>query len=567
MLVTLLLMTTLLAPHPLTTLLAERISSGLQRATIRSCSAWSETYRVMGEPFPGKWTFRHHPWLRQMHNDESDMIAGQKAAQMGFTELGLNKTFFAIDVKGQSVLYVLPANTPDAGDFSSSRFDPALELSPHLQHLFSHVKNIGHKRAGNSNLFIRGSRSRSQLKSIPTALVILDEIDEMNQANVPLAFERSAGQIAKQALLISTPTIARHGIHLYFEASTKHQYVFKCPHCSRYTELIFPECLVITADNYETQKIKESHLQCKECHHALDHAAKSTWLGPDNAKWVPTYTDRLITGYHINQLYSMVLPPYEIAIKHLQGLINPADEQELYNSKLGLVHEAEGARVTDSNIHECTGSHTKVTSYNGGNLVTIGIDVGKWLHYEVVEWFLGDMSTRTTNDISLLATSRLLMEGKVLQFEELDALLTQFKVRFAVIDANPERRKALEFAQRFYGHTRLCFYGTGITGKAIHLHDAAEHTMTVDRTSWMDVSLGRFRSHKIVLPKDLSTEYKAHIKAPVRVYEKDALGNPIGKYVKADKDDDHFAHAHTYAEIALLLASTLGQHQTVDSVI
>ena len=185
-------------PHPLQVLLAERIASGLRRATIKECSQWATSYRMMGEPFPGRWSFKHHPWLEQMHDDDSEIIVGQKAAQMGFTELGLNKTFFAIDVKGQSVLYVLPANTPDAGDFSTSRFDPALELSTHLQHLFSNVKNIGHKRAGNSSLFIRGSRSRSQLKSIPTARIILDEVDEMNQANVPLAFERSSGQTSKQ---------------------------------------------------------------------------------------------------------------------------------------------------------------------------------------------------------------------------------------------------------------------------------------------------------------------------------------------------------------------------------
>ena len=30
-------------------------------------------------------------------------------------------------------------------------FDPALEMSNHLGNLFTNVKNIGHKRAGNAN--------------------------------------------------------------------------------------------------------------------------------------------------------------------------------------------------------------------------------------------------------------------------------------------------------------------------------------------------------------------------------------------------------------------------------
>jgi hypothetical protein len=49
----------------------------------------------------------------------------------------------------------------------------------------------------------------------------------------------------------------------------------------------------------------------------------------------------------------------------------------------------------------------------------------------------------------------------------------------------------------------------------------------------------------------------------VRIYEKDVDGNPIGKYVKAGSDDDHFAHARNYSEIALPLAASLGQIQSI----
>ncbi len=41
------------------------------------------------------------------------------------------------------------------------------------------------------------------------------------------------------------------------------------------------------------------------------------------------------------------------------------------------------------------------------------------------------------------------------------------------------------------------------------------------------------------------------------MYEKDSDGNPIAKYVKAGSDEDHFAHARTYAEIALPLAASI----------
>jgi len=541
-------------------MLTQRVSDGLRRKTATSCSRWAEMYRVMGAPFPGPWTFDHHPWTREMHDADAEMVVGQKAAQMGFTEWALNKTFKAIDIDGISVLYVLPANNPDATDFSTARFDPALEGSPHLETLFTDVKNIHHKRAGHANLYIRGSRSRSQLKSVPVGLIVFDELDEMMQDNISLALERTSGQLEKQALALSTPTIDNFGINQYFKKSSQSHFFFRCPHCNRLTELVFPECLVIIGDDPDDIAILDTHLKCKECDHKLEHDSKIDWLR--NARWVRGHTDRLIEGYHINQLYSMTVKPYEIATLYLKAQSNPTDEQEFYNSKLGLTHIVEGARITDADIEKCTGTHVKTST--GQGMVVMGIDVGKWLHYEIDQVFI-DRET-STNDINLATTTRLLTEGKVQHFEELDYLIQQYGVAFAVIDANPERRKALEFAQRFWGHVKLCFYGTGINSKAIHIHAEEEHTMSVDRTSWIDLALSRFRREKMILPKDLSHEYKEHLKALVRIYSKDILGNPVGKYVTGN-EEDHFAHARTYAELAIQLAVGLARSEDIRGVV
>ncbi len=73
--------------------------------------------------------------------------------------------------------------------------------------------------------------------------------------------------------------------------------------------------------------------------------------------------------------------------------------------------------------------------------------------------------------------------------------------------------------------------------------------ITVDRTSWLDLSLGRFKNKKIYLPIDVDMEYKAQLKAQVRIYEKDSEGNPVGRYV-CGNEDDHYGHARNYNEIA-----------------
>lgn len=533
--------------------LAKRLEIGLMRQAINTCSKWSERYRVMGAPFPGLVNHIHHPWTKEMRDCEDELVCGQKAAQMGYTEVALDKTFYTIDIKGQSVMYILPSSG-EASDFSSTRFDPALELSPHLQQLFSDVKNVGIKRAGAASLFLRGSRSRSQLKSVPAGLLILDELDEFKAENIPMIFERASGQKQKQFYMLSTPTVENFGINYYFRQSTQDHFMFPCPRCSKLTELLFPECLVITAEDWTDPKIKESYIKCKECNGRLDHEAKREWLALPAARWVPTAFNKNSRGFYINQLYSTTVRPDEFATAYLKSKTNPTDEQEFFNQKLGMTHVVEGAQITDEVLSKVIGKHRKMHTSPDHSLVTLGVDVGKFLHFEVDQWFLDERADLSSTDVNMQATCRVLMEGKVDHFEQLDELMRRYKVSYCVIDANPERRKALEFARRFDGFVRLCFYANNVNGKQLHLHAEEEHTVSVDRTAWLDLALGRFHREKIVLPMDVSLEYKSHAKALARIYERDDYGNPVGRYEKGHQDD-HFAHARNYAEIALQLAA------------
>jgi len=503
---------------------------------------------------PQPWSFQQFPWLEEMHNSENELNIGQKAAQVGFTEMCLNRCFYVIDAKGTSVLYVLPTEG-DSSDFSSSRFDPALEMSPHLQKLFSDVKNISHKRAGGSSLFVRGSKSKSKLKSLPVGQMFFDEVDEMDEANITLAFERMSGQIKRQAWMISTPTIEGKGINKFFQNSSQNHYFFKCPHCSKMTELTFPECMVITGESANDPQLVNTYLVCKECQGRLEHSQKQEIF--KTGQWVPSIQESLTQGYHINQLYSCRLDPWKIAQLYLTSLTNATDEQEFFNSKMGLPHAVKGAQLTETEIDECIGGYTSHQFSPPNSFVTMGVDVGTWIHYEIDQFTFKKQAT--TQDINLLTECRVLMEGKVKNFEELDELMTRYQVIHCVIDNQPDTRKALEFAGRFEGIVHLCIYGNGTRGKNITVHPN-EPKVTVDRTNWLDVSLSRFRQGTIKLPVNTSPEYKSHMTAPVRVYKRDNNGNAYGCY--ENTKNDHFAHARNYAEIALQLGA--GAYSSVD---
>jgi hypothetical protein len=543
-------------------LLKESIATGLKRKSIHKISTWAEQYRVIkGVP----WSFKKYPWLKEMHDSKASLNVGQKAAQMGFTETVLNVALAKIDLKNHDVLYLLPSTTPDASDFSSARFDPALEESEHLAQMFSDVRNVGHKRAGNANLYIRGSKSRSQLKSIPVSDIIMDEIEEFLAAHIPLALERTSGQEEKSIWMISTPTIDNLGINSYFNLTTQEHFMFKCPACGRMVELTFPDCLEITATAVTDPNIHKSFYKCITCNNKIKHIEKQEWLTLDTTEWVPQYSNRLDRGFHISQFYSPTISPGELAVSALKAETNPEDEQEFYNSKLGLTHVVEGARVTDELIQNCISSHRNDDPPIPG-VVTMGIDVGKWIHYVIELWQVP--TVLLSNDINVESNCKIIHFGKVKEFAELDILIKQYAVRSVVIDANPEKRAARDLALRFYGMVKMCYYTRGITGKTINVgHDPQEPSISVDRTAWLDTSLGRFHNNSIQIPLDTDLELKKHIKAPVRVFEKDKDGNPIGRYVKGASDEDHYAHARNYSEMALPFAFSTAQSQDMGNIL
>lgn len=546
--------------HKLQEIFRDTLASGLKRKAVTDCAKWASAYRMMGKPFPGLWTPKHHPWTLEMHNTRAEFCVGQKSAQMGYTETMLNVTFYHIDILRSDCLYVLPSKTPDASDFSAARFDAALDLAPHLTNLFSDVKNVGHKRAGATNLYVRGSNSRGGMKGLPVGLIVFDELDEMNQANVTLGEERVSGQVEWQIWKISTPTVPDHGINKEFLLSTQEHFIFKCPRCNRRTEFIFPECLIITADDRLDPKIKDSYYICKECKGLLVHEEKPNFLG--DGYWVPrVQSDK--RGFHVNQLYSYTIKPHQLASKYLASLVDKVEEQEFYNSKLGIPHVPEGARVTDTEIKECTKDYLRVTSIaSSEKIITMGVDQGRWLHYEIASWDFPKLG----NDLNMTAECKVLAEGKVANFTELGQLMKQFQILFCVLDAQPERRLAYEFACDFYGHVKLCFYSTGVRGKMIKINDDEDlHELSVDRTSWLDVSLNRFHNRTISLPRDVSLEYQQHIKKLIRRYTKDASGNPVGSYITTGDGVDHLAHARCYNEIALPCAATLVTNENIRS--
>lgn len=532
---------------------------GLQRRTLSKCSKWAEKCRIVGIPFPGPYSFKHYPWAREMHDEESEEWCGQKGSQLGFTEVGLNRALFTIDIRKTDVLYVLPSQNPHASEFTAGRFDPALQLSPYLDKLFGDVRNVGHKRAGAVNLYIRGSRSPASLKSIPAGLLILDELDEMNQGNLALADERQTGQRKRQKISISTPTIENVGINALYQRSTQAIFVFKCPGCSKFIDLKWPDNFVLCGEAEYDPKIDESYIKCNYCDKKLDHESKHEYLV--TGQWQDQISNRLLRGFHINQLYSPTETPGRIAKVWFKAQYSLTEMQMFHNNKLGVVFEIPDSRISISDINYCIGEYHNKPKIQQGTLVTMGIDQGKDLHYWIDAWY---PIPNANGDIHSIYRAKLLEYGITGDFDYLDHLMEKWQVAFAVGDHLPQTRSMQEVANRWPNRFCTCLYADSQKARTM-VFNSIENRVTVDRTAWLDLALGRFKARSIKIPMDFPEFAKKHINAPIRKPEKDRHGNDTARYITGERVADHFAHARNYSEVALGMFQGHYEHETTDS--
>ena len=392
----------------------QAVADGLQDSSLTSCSRWAAKRRRMsGDLSPdGKYSWKYHPWVRELHDSWAPFNVAMKGAQLGVAEVAINRAFYIIDRMNRDVLYVLPT-TLTASDFSKTRFGGALALSPYLKSLFTDTNSVGLKQAGANSLYIRGSRGESNQVSIPVSELILDEVDRMRQKAIALALERLSGQLQKHVWAISTPTIPEYGIHKLYIKSTQEHFFFRCPSCNRRTELVWPECVEIIGDSVSDPRCNESFLKCKECKAKLPHEAKPEFLS--QGEWQSTITNpnNENRGFHISQLYSFTVTPGELVIAHFRGFGDEFAAKEFHNSKLGLPYIGTGARITDEQINDAirdftTGDARPKRAYE--RFITLGADQGKTGYISIVEWFIDG---QYENDINVVAVPKLVWFGKV----------------------------------------------------------------------------------------------------------------------------------------------------------
>ena len=178
-----------------------------------------------------------------------------------------------------------------------------------------------------------------------------------------------------------------------------------------------------------------------------------------------------------------------------------------------------------------------------GDVVTMGVDQGKGIHV-VVKKQMPD---------GKLAIVYL---GIHQNFEDLDGLMTKYRVRRCVIDALPETRKAREFANRHKGKVYLTFYN--INQKVKPKWDEEKLMVEENRTESLDFSHNLLKMKMTIIPRGLEhiDEYADQCsKVAKKLEEDEETGSKRYIYVKLGPD--HFRHADNYATLYWMEKETM----------
>lgn len=528
-----------------------RIKKKLVDASLTTCTRWAENRLEMPPPFRGPLTFDRFPWQKEILNIDDGIVTVKKAAQIGFSVAAMIRGLYVVGERKEDCLYVLPT-AGLASDFSKGRLDALVDLSPKLQGMFSAGNNVGLKSTKDrSNIYIRGSVSSRGLVSVPVSSAIIDEYDRCADNTYDLVTERLSGQLRKYLFSLSTPTLPEFGIDKQFRHGTMEQFFFKCPHCGKRITLNWPDNVIIAGEYPGDPESSKTVFICDLCKGVLPHETKPEWLA--TAEWVPQRQN--VSGhrsFHINQMFSTTVSPGEMADAYHKSQLSDLAAIEFKNQKLGEPHIAEGARLTDTVIDSCYDKSYRLGAdrpENSKRLVCMGIDVGTFLDCWIAEFSYERDPKNMPYENS---TSRVLQLIRVPQddWNQLGNLMREWQVRHACIDFQPDTVNARRFCRQFRGYASMVAYRRGTIGNEIKETEDEQlvKCLTVDRTVFLDLALGRFHKGKTKIPQGFDAVAREHLKAPIRTYEMDELGLPRGVYKSIA--DDHFAHAAAYCEIA-----------------
>ncbi len=357
-----------------------------------SVREWADAHRRLptkGAGEPGPWRTSRVPYSADIMEclsaeHPAKRIVFMKSVQSAGTEIGNNWVGWFIDTQKAPLMVVQP--TLDMAErWSKQRLASMIEDAPSLR---AKIAPARARDSGNTTLLkewaggvmvISGANSGASLRSMPARYLFLDEVDaypaelEGEGDPISLAEARTTTFPRRKVFLVSTPTIeSLSRINKEWLASDQRRYHVPCPHCGHEQHLVW--------DNLRWPKDHPDAAvyHCADCGAGIEEHHKTRMLAA--GRWVATFPERAVAGFHINGLYTPTGLGYtwaELAALWIESSKDPARIKTFVNLRLGEVVADPNEKLSEDDLAARASDYAARTIPPGCLLLTAGIDVQK----------------------------------------------------------------------------------------------------------------------------------------------------------------------------------------------
>lgn len=472
--------------------------------------------------------FEDHKFLLDIYNDMSPLQCILKAPQVGMTTLQIIKTMYVAKKLNKAIIYTLPTDA-DIKDMAGGKVNRIIAQNPLLSTWTKDHDSVEQKSVGESIIYYRGTWTQKAAMMVSSDANVHDEVDASN-ADVITQYEtRLAAKEGGWRWYFSHPSIAGHGVDVYWQQSDKKEWIIFCGHCTKRQILSWPDSINIERGSY----------QCKFCKGTLEREMRIK-----DAEWLPTATG-IFSGYHISQL----MCPWISAEAIIESKNDPKkNEQYFYNYVLGLPYVGSENKIPSSVVlKNCTPEINEQA-----DRIIIGVDTGLPIHYTCMN----------KQGAFYYATCRP-PSAEYDPYSELEGLLLRWPTSIIIADQGGDLIGIRKLQAKYPGRVYLVWYRKDRKSKEMIEWGEKEEqgTVRVDRNQYMQWmveqlrDIGRIRFNG--KPEEWQ-EWASHfdniyreIKVALDKPGKDVATNYGAELIWKRNGPDHYVHTLVYCLVGL----------------
>lgn len=402
--------------------------------------------------------FIDHKFLLDIYNDTSPLQCILKAPQVGMTTLQIIKSFWIAKKLNKAIIYTLPTDS-DIKDMAGGKVNRIIAQNPVLSSWVADHDSVEQKSVGDSIIYYRGTWTQKAAMMVSSDCNIHDETDASNADTITQYETRLAAKAGGWRWYFSHPSIAGHGIDVYWQQSDQKEWIISCP-CGQKQILTWPESIDQERGTY----------QCKYCKSQLRDSARR------NGEWKPTATGEF-SGYHISQM----MCPWISAEDIIKSFHDPKkNEQYFYNYVLGLPYVGSENKITSDVVLK-----NVVPEVNEqGERIIIGVDTGLPIHFTCMNkqgvFYYGKCKPPTASTDP---------------YDELESLLKRWPTSIMIADQGGDLIGIRKLQAKYPGRVYLVWYRKDRKNKELIEWGEGDKlgTVRVDRNDYFQLIVEQLR--------------------------------------------------------------------------